>query len=648
MDLRSIVNAEDTPDARKLPAPSPPKENSRPLPQNYLPRGVGGPIYENRRPTDPGRHEAKPPFPPPLRTSSSYSDTYPQSDSPIASARTMQNPYPVMRRKDPNRPSRSEIFCGKLKETSIAHIEHAGQHSYHERSSASSSQGHHSYGQSTPLAHTPTRSSPSSAGAHSTFQRPTSSHSVPTPGSAPYHPSSLTQRSPQASNNHVRLPSQPQIPQQYSSQPHTPLGPPQYARHASRESPVAYGHERTLSGGSYSQQQVVEAPPNVTGSPLAYASRPPQPERLSSAELRAREQSLSVSPKTRVGTLPGSYASDMAPQQVRVPSEQVTPAKRKANDTSLDHSYMNEQQMTPITRRSTSTFAIDGLLNETPANDRTKKSEVGHGRPSNSEFSKGSGSAQELPKSVTPTNLQSHRLSLPHQTPTPPVSTHQSFNSVPPLTNTLSEVKYSGVPMEGVVGDSLSRSMKAEPLENIKAPATNPHSSQEDHLQATPTLESQPARKKPRLEDASERMNSAAFNVTQSQPLVPQTSKSHSQPPKKKRRLKEIPIFAQSVRGPNRPASGESDFTESGDFRKNAIYARQRRLDRTCSTSSSSAAASSETGTEWHYADKRNARSRCPTIRHCQDWALRTVGTQHLEYHTIGRSYKSGSRLVIQ
>ena len=108
MDLRSIVNAEDIPDARKLPAASsqsPPREDARSPPVPHQPRGMNGALYENRASNGPEHHEGRPSYPPPIRTVS-YNDPYPQSASP--SGMVKQNSYPVMRCKNPNRHSRGQ------------------------------------------------------------------------------------------------------------------------------------------------------------------------------------------------------------------------------------------------------------------------------------------------------------------------------------------------------------------------------------------------------------------------------------------------------------------------------------------------------------------------------------------------------------
>ncbi len=102
MDLRSIVNAEDIPDARRLPtakSESPPKNNARPLSVPYNESGNGGGLYESRASSGLQEQEGRPSYPPPIHTVS-YNDPYALSVSPSVMAK--QNSHPAMRRKCPN------------------------------------------------------------------------------------------------------------------------------------------------------------------------------------------------------------------------------------------------------------------------------------------------------------------------------------------------------------------------------------------------------------------------------------------------------------------------------------------------------------------------------------------------------------------
>lgn len=112
MDLRSIVNAEDTPDARKLPAAqceSPTKENARLPSVPFQERGKGGGLYEGRASSGPENHEGRLSYPPPIRTAS-YNDRHSSSVSPSVKAK--HNSHPPMRRKYPNGHGCSQSFRG--------------------------------------------------------------------------------------------------------------------------------------------------------------------------------------------------------------------------------------------------------------------------------------------------------------------------------------------------------------------------------------------------------------------------------------------------------------------------------------------------------------------------------------------------------
>ena len=429
----------------------------------------------------------------------------------------------------------------------IANIDQIAPYSYAERGSASSSQGHHSL--STPLTHTPTGSSPGSAGAYSAFQRPTSSHSG-TPGSAQYHPSTLIQKSPQSSNSHAKHSSQSQISQHYSSQPHTPLGPPSArpSYNISHESPSPYGHQRTYSGGSYGQQYPVD--------PLPNSSRPPPSERLLSAESRAREQSLSVSPKTKIDPLPVAPSADSIRVHVQVSKEQTAPVSRTMH-TSLDQSDVSEQEIKPLSRRSTSTFAIGGLLNEAPANERTAQTEsVQTPRPLSSD------------RETTPTSMQRHPPFVPQQTPPRLKASHQNSHSVStlvPKSGTTSEVASQAIAVEAVRGSEIRPANTGFTSKNLKHPMVD-HPMQNDVWSDTPSLKPQPARKKPRLEDKSALHDSLPGSEGQKMLSGVGQPNAASQPQRKQKRSRQVPRFAQSVREVGLIANGNSKPTSKGQL----------------------------------------------------------------------------------
>lgn len=410
--------------------------------------------------------------------------------------------------------------------SSSASVDGHGPHLYQERGSASSSQGHHSF--STPLTRTPTGSSPGSAGVYSSFQRPTSSHSA-TPGSIPYPPASLLQRSPQPANTHARYPSQPQISQQYPSQPHTPLGPPsgRPLHNNTQDSPGIYGHQRSYSNGSFGQQQPGDSLLNVSKSPIAHSSRPSQAEHTLSADLRAREQSPSVSPKTRIDALPMNQVPGMGRPHSQATIDQTDSPKNTAN-TSTEHANMNGPDMKPLPRRTTSSFAIGGLLNEAPAVDETVQRAVTHAsHPLNNE-------KDDSRKVASSTHVQSHQPPLPSEDPMPLNSNHRHLTSTPtseqkPVANSVPT--HSPVPMEGILSNSHPAVIEVEVPDKGIDPANANQHLQVDTDTASPLSKSQHPRKKPRLEAKSK-----------PQDLSPATPKS------KLKRSRQVPIFAQSVR----------------------------------------------------------------------------------------------------
>ena len=549
MDLRSIVHAEDTPDARKLPAASlqsSPTETSQPPRTPYQPRGISGGSHENQALNGQDQHGSRPANPPPIRTVS-YNDSSLRGGSPNATAK--QNSYPATRCKDPNCIRRSSfLFETKLTQVYTANIDQTGSYPYPERGSASSSQGHQSF--STPLSHTPTGSSPGSAGAYSTFQRPTSSHSG-TPGSAQYHSSSLVQRSPQSSNAHARAPSQPSVPQHYPSQPHTPLGPPsgRPSYNISHEFSGPYSHQRTHSSGSYSQQYPVDPVPNL--------SRPPPSERLLSAESRGREHSQSVSPKTKIDVLPAAQSLDATRQRVQGTKEQTAPVSRTMH-TSLDQSDVSEQEIKPLTRRSTSTFAIGGLLNEAPANDKiVQTGSVPTPRQISSD------------REASPKGLQRHQPLVPQTTAPPLNANHQNSHSVPalaPNSRTILEVDHQVAAMDGVLRDSqVQPSNMGFRDENLRHHMPD-HHMQDDSWSAIPSLKPQPARKKPRLEHKSAAQTSTPRFEVQNMLSGGERPNAASQAQRKQKRCRQVPKYAQSVREVALEVNGNSKLANKGQL----------------------------------------------------------------------------------
>lgn len=440
----------------------------------------------------------------------------------------------------------------------LASIDPPGSHIYQERGSASSSQGHQSL--STPLTRTPTGSSPGSAGAYSAFQRPTSSHSV-TPGPAHHHPSSLIQRSPQSANTHARLPSQSQMSQQYPSQPHTPLGPPSArpSYNIGQDSPGLYGHQRTYSNGSYGHQHPAEPLVNTNKPPPVHSSRPSQVEQMLSKESRLREQSLSVSPKTRIDTLPANQISEMSRSHVQASSELVAPPRVTAS-ASMDHADMSEPEAKPLPRRSTSSFAIGGLLNDAPTIDKALDNEVTQKpQPLSSE-------AETFRKSVTPTYSQMHQLAMPSRDPAPSKSHNQGPNSTRAVPNSASpsDPSHPPVPMEGVLSNSRPSRTSTELSDTASDRFLAEHPLSNTTSSAIASVRSQHTRKKPRLEEKLASQDTPAVLEGQKMPVGAKEANAVLPRKGKQKRSREVPIFAQSARHVNPAANGSSRLANKG------------------------------------------------------------------------------------
>ena len=254
--------------------------------------------------------------------------------------------------------------------------------------------------------------------------------------------------------------------------------------------------------------------------PLPDSSRPPPSERLLSAESHAREQSLSVSPKTKIDALPVAQSSDATRQHVQSSKEQTAPVSRTMHS-SLDQSDVSEQEIKPLTRRSTSTFAIGGLLNEAPANDRTVQTE--------------SVQTPRLLSSGTetsPPSLQRQQPLVPPTTPPPPNPNHQNSRTVPalvPKSSTTSEIGHQAVAMESALHDSQARPANLGLHDKNLKHRMADHHMEDDAWSAVPSLKPQPARKKPRLEDTAAAQKSLLGFEGQKRPTGGQHSHAASQ-----------------------------------------------------------------------------------------------------------------------
>ena len=441
-------------------------------------------------------------------------------------------------------------LCHRLDEILISQsavqVEPVHQTGYQEGSSSSSSQGHPSFNQSNSATYTPTASSPGSASFQSSFQRPTSSHSNSTPKSAQYPPPGFPLASPTASEHYQRQSGQ-GTHGQSSSQPHTPLGPPSSrpTHSIKRESPVAYTNERNQFAIPNGYQSTALVSPQSSTLTQTYFMSPSQSE--SRRVGIKREESISVSPKTRVESLPNSNVIDAVSPNIRSPTLNRAPSEI------LHRSLSMGEQMRPKMRRSAS-ITIDGLLNEVPAN--------GHKGPSpqrSEKFSqmspKSSRANSVLPERPDPHLIPQNTLqSPPVFTPSP--SEHSNADNVtkpPPITSI----------------ESMDHDMPTAKLEQTTDQNSGFASSTQAEVNSTepksPSVsEFEPVRKKPRLEENGFAPNQHT-TVPQKRPSSTQSDRmSVSHVGKRKPRRQPTPIFAQSVRKSNKAGPNATTNSNHG------------------------------------------------------------------------------------
>ncbi|KAH8881726.1 mRNA triphosphatase CET1 [Thozetella sp. PMI_491] len=238
------------------------------------------------------------------------------------------------------------------------------------------------YMQGQPMPQTPA----TPGGAHPYLhQRSQSTHSTPTPTSAQsqgHYGVPFVQGSPAATTH--PLPGDHHQHQRQPSQPPTPLGPPMPgARQSSANyaQPPSPYQQRLSSTGSYIHQQSAQASPSQnTPPPPLPPGLPRHPSAQSIYEAQAatdlhrgsqsqseREKSLSVSPKTRIPSLPSSAgrpstsradSESFHPQphqsvamgvdpDSRARDRATTPAKRKLDDRDLKPDELEKREVRP-------------------------------------------------------------------------------------------------------------------------------------------------------------------------------------------------------------------------------------------------------------------------------------------------------------
>lgn len=531
MDIRSIIDTDDAPPPRKQSA-------SGPINQDYRPRTTGYPNpREAQTPTYQERRDGRPPQPSPLQTpghSPNWANALqnavrsPYQQTPPSGLKIGQYPPPQI-------PSQSPV--------------HGPQYSQRDNYPSSSAPVNRSFGPSTPLSQTPTTSTPGSAHGYSNLGRPSSSHSIPTPNSA-QQPPSYFRESPQASHTQIRTLSQPQTGPQYMSQPSTPLGPPSTLPRSSfslhREPSGTYNREQNLPGGTYGQRKAASPSPVIAGSPKSYGVRHSQSMSHESINLRERERSLSVSPKTRLPSLPGMNLFEMPSSEAGTWNGQVTPAKRKVETNSPVLASVREPTMnrTQSTKSRMSTIGVNGLLNAEPTNEPpenvNRHSESA--TPSTLNTESKSTSFDYIPRN--------HTSSVPYHANLPSVPHLQSNKKMSPsakaedpaLMDLPSKPTKKRAHDESPADDEIKRPIDLEAIPSPKNKTQIP---------------SQPTKKRPRLGDSPN--NSVPVSVENSnayQSTMAPDPKPNSEKKQKPSRWKDIPIWAQSVPRHNRPPSG--------------------------------------------------------------------------------------------
>ena len=536
MDIRSIIDADDAPPPRKRSGPGSISQDFGLRPAEYTnPREAQTQIYHERR-------DGRPPQPSPLQTPG-HTEHWANGRSQNA----IQSPYQQTppsslnsaHHLPPHIPSHSPV--------------HGPQYSPRESYPTSSAPVSRSYGPPTPLSQTSTTSTPGSVQGYPNHGRPSSSHSITTPNSA-QQPSSYFRGSPQASHSQTRTLSQSQTGPHYMSQPSTPLGPPSTLPRSNfslrRESPGSYNHEQALPGGTYGHPQAASPSPATAGSPKGYGVRYSQSMSHEPINLRERERSLSVSPKTRLPSIPSMSSSEVLSSEIGTRTQQDTLAKRKV-ETNLPHSASVHEptlSRTQSTKSRMSSIGVNGLLNAAP----TREPPGGLNRHSQPETP----STLDTESNNTSFNYipRNHTSSAPYHSNIPSVS------QLPSNAKMLSSVKIE----DTASNNSPSKATKKRAHDQIPADNEIKRPIEPEEI-ASPTdktpVPSLPANKKPRLGDSPNNpmpisVDSIDTNRSTSAPGLKQEPKTNPEKKQKPSRWKEIPIWAQSVPRPNRTPNG--------------------------------------------------------------------------------------------
>ena len=446
---------------------------------------------------------------------------------------------------------------------------HQPQHFPQDGRPSISTPTHHNPGPSTPVTHTPTGSTPGSAGLYSSWQRPTSSHSASTPTSAQYASQNFLFESSQTSNGHSSSLPHLMSTHQISPQSSAPLGPPSTRPRPTdvrRHSPGSNVHKRNLSEELRDQRGLDGQSSSVFRSPSANGLSPTQ-----TCGYHEREKSISISPKTRLASLPLPEPTTHTDDGSR--SGQTLSRDSKDGDGGrgvLEFPHSDGNGVRPLPPRSTS-LCIQGLLNDEPqlqVEDRSghqgfqeSEKKLTGSSPDNimpsSHLSLNRQTSQISSSGPSMTTVHQHsvhlqnfndRNSLTQQHSTTTRPSHQSFM---PETERLhhsgisSEVAQDGPSLSTITERALpealadSQVMETSPSSNKPTPVAQPSG-----FASAPALPSQPAKKKPRLN------NKKTSQSIDKRETVPPSNKLDSAPRQKAKKPPRVPtpIFAQSIR----------------------------------------------------------------------------------------------------
>lgn len=260
---------------------------------------------------------------------------------------------------------------------------------------------------------------------------------------------------------------------------------------------------------------------------------------------------MSVSPKTRVESLPGSNQTNLESPHAYT-NEKQTSLKRKASDISYPHLNASEEQGRPKIRRQSS-MTIDGLLNEAPAGHRNSKIHEAVFSPSRS-----SSTAVESPSNLdrTPVILEEDELDSQQTSPTKPLPANRRNNSTTPSFHS----PVSSGPRQPDYEQGVNNSARNTQLD---MQADRPASDLQSHIAKTASR---------RLMEQDSVASSAAppLNNNSSVPIMNPTSaiqaqhtlptpneeEVQSKPIGRKPPRMETPIFAQSYRKWKRAGGG--------------------------------------------------------------------------------------------